>query len=136
MQVNDRFKSLRAEFNKVKGKDLTLNEFGELIGIKGPKISELENGRRDASLNELKAYHKFFNAPYEYLLGENNIRHCTNISINGNESFKYDAIIEMSMSLEKAQRFVELMKEAKVLAEELSLVEFKVSIKEDRGGNN
>lgn len=48
--------------------DYKAKDLAKDLGIPAPKISELENNKRDASLTELKAYHKYFNVPYEYLL--------------------------------------------------------------------
>ena len=54
----NRFKKLRMEKNPNIMEDFTAKDLSKEIGIAAPKISELENGRRNASLSELKAYHK------------------------------------------------------------------------------
>lgn len=61
------FKKLRMEKNPNEMEDYKIKDLSKDIGIAAPKISELETGKRNASLSELKAYHKHFNVPYEYL---------------------------------------------------------------------
>ena len=51
--------------------DYKIKDLSRDLGIAAPKISELENDKRSASLSELQKYHDYFNVPYEYLLGEN-----------------------------------------------------------------
>lgn len=69
------FKKLRMEKNPNEMEDYKIKDLSKDIGIAAPKISELETGKRNASLSELKAYHKYFNVPYEYLLGESKSRY-------------------------------------------------------------
>jgi len=69
------YKKLRMEKNPDEMTDYRIKDLSSDIGIAAPKISELENGRRTASLSELQAYHKHFDVPYEYLLGESQSRH-------------------------------------------------------------
>ncbi|MEF2877348.1 MAG: helix-turn-helix transcriptional regulator [Blautia sp.] len=76
---DNRFKKLRMEKNPNEMEDFKVKELAKELGIAAPKISELENNRRRASLSELQAYHKYFNVPYEYLLGENNSRYYENM---------------------------------------------------------
>lgn len=64
------------DMEEYKAKDLSKN-----LGIAAPKISELEHGRA-VSLSELQAYHKYFNVPYEYLLGESNSRYYENMALS------------------------------------------------------
>ncbi len=64
-QLGKRYIALRKEKGYTKQ-----SEFASAIGLQAPKISELENGRREMTLTELKVYHKHFNVSYEYLLGE------------------------------------------------------------------
>ena len=70
----NRFKKLRMELNPNDMEEYKAKDLSKDLGIAAPKISELEHGRA-ASLSELQAYHKFFNVPYEYLLGENDSRY-------------------------------------------------------------
>lgn len=65
------FRKLRMSKNPSDMEDYKVKELASDLGIAAPKISELENGRRNASLSELQAYHNHFHVPYEYLLGEN-----------------------------------------------------------------
>lgn len=69
------FRELRKEKNPSLMEDYKAKDLAKDLGIPAPKISEPENNKRDASLTELKAYHKYFNVPYEYLLKENNSRY-------------------------------------------------------------
>ena len=59
------FRELRKEKNPSLMEDYKAKDLAKDLGIPAPKISELENNKRDASLTELKAYHKYFNVPYE-----------------------------------------------------------------------
>lgn len=70
----NRFKKLRMELNPNDMEEYKAKDLSKELGIAAPKISELEHGRA-ASLSELQAYHKYFNVPYEYLLGENDSRY-------------------------------------------------------------
>jgi|GEM_PF-900878 transcriptional regulator, XRE family len=70
-ELGERYKNLRLSIEE---KDpVSIKKLSELIGILPPRISELENGKRDMSLTELKAYHKYFKVSFEYLLGETDI---------------------------------------------------------------
>lgn len=86
------FKKLRMEKNPNEMEDYKIKDLSKDIGIAAPKISELETGKRNASLSELKAYHKHFNAPYEYLLGENDSRHYENMAISEELGLSSEAI--------------------------------------------
>lgn len=77
----NRFKKLRMELNPNDMEEYKAKDLSKDLGIAAPKISELEHGRA-ASLSELQAYHKFFNAPYEYLLGESNSRYYENMALS------------------------------------------------------
>ncbi len=72
-QIKRVFRSLREELNTIQ-KDCTQDELAKELGLSKPQISKLENGLREPSLTELKAYSKYFNCPIEYLLGLNNSR--------------------------------------------------------------
>lgn len=73
------FKKLRMEKNPSEMENFKGKDLAKELGIAAPKISELENGKRKASLSELQAYHNYFNVPYEYLLGESKSRHYENM---------------------------------------------------------
>ena len=88
----NRFKKFRMEKNPNIMEDFTAKDLSKEIGIAAPKISELENGRRNASLSELKAYHKYFNVPYEYLLGESKSRHYENMALSDELGLTGDSI--------------------------------------------
>lgn len=75
--IKERFRALREELNTYE-KDCTQDMLSKQIYIQKPQISELENGKRLPSINELKAYSRFFNAPMEYLLGESDSRDYNN----------------------------------------------------------
>ncbi|MCB6547090.1 helix-turn-helix domain-containing protein [Blautia glucerasea] len=76
------FRELRKEKNPSLMEDYKAKDLAKDLGIPAPKISELENNKRSASLTELKAYHKYFNVPYEYLLGENDSRYYQNMALS------------------------------------------------------
>lgn len=77
----NRFKKLRMELNPNDMEEYKAKDLSKKLGIAAPKISELEHGRT-ASLSELQAYHKYFNVPYEYLLGESNSRYYENMALS------------------------------------------------------
>lgn len=70
-ELGDRYKNLRLSIEEKN--PISIKKLSELIGILPPRISELENGKRDMSLTELKAYHKYFKVSFEYLLGETDV---------------------------------------------------------------
>ena len=76
------FKKLRMEKNPSEMEDFKGKDLAKELGIAAPKISELENGKRKASLSALQAYHNYFNVPYEYLLGESKSRHYENMVVS------------------------------------------------------
>lgn len=67
--IGARFRALREELDTIEH-DCTQDVLAKIIYISKPQISELENGKRLPSINELKMYHRHFNVPMEYLLGE------------------------------------------------------------------
>lgn len=77
----NRFRKLRMELNPNDMEEYKAKDLSKELGIAPPKISELEHGRA-ASLSELQAYHKFFNVPYEYLLGESKSRYYENMALS------------------------------------------------------
>lgn len=89
--MENRFKKLRMELNPNDMEEYKAKDLSKDLGIAAPKISELEHGRT-ASLSELQAYHKFFNVPYEYLLGENDSRHYENMTASGEIGLNSEAI--------------------------------------------
>lgn len=91
-KIGERFKKLRESLDTAE-KDCTQDMLSKEIGIKKPQISELENGRRLPSINELRAYHKRFRVPMEYLLGIFDNAKYENIQI-GQELGLSDAAIE------------------------------------------
>jgi transcriptional regulator with XRE-family HTH domain len=54
---------------------ITQAELGEFIGLSASAISDLGRGKREPTITELKAYHKAFKVPLEYLLGLSNSRY-------------------------------------------------------------
>lgn len=85
------FKKLRFEKNSDDMKDYTQKKLSKDLGIAAAKICELEKGRKP-SLTELQAYHKHFNTPYEYLLGESKSRHYQNMTVTKEIGLSSEAI--------------------------------------------
>lgn len=73
MDLGERYKKLRQKIKDNNGNAISIKELSQSICIAAPRISELENNKREMSLTELKAYHTFFNVSFEYLLGETDI---------------------------------------------------------------
>lgn len=65
----NRFVFLREQYGMKNQKSYLQKEFAPLLGIAPAKISELEKGKRDPSLNEAIAYNRLTGASLEYLLG-------------------------------------------------------------------
>lgn len=73
MNLGELYKKLRFTVKTDLGETISIKDFAVKIGLAAPRISELENNKREMSLTELKAYHKFFNVSFEYLLGETDV---------------------------------------------------------------
>lgn len=73
MKLGELYKKLRFTVKTELGESISIKDFADEIGLSAPRISELENNKREMSLTELKAYHKYFNVSFEYLLGETDI---------------------------------------------------------------
>ena len=69
INLNERYKSLRLNTMGENGKPLTVSGLAKKLQIAAPRICELEGGKRQMSLTELKAYRNFFKVNFEYLLG-------------------------------------------------------------------
>jgi transcriptional regulator with XRE-family HTH domain len=68
------FRELRSRYD-TEAKEFTARELSTKINLSPKVISVLENkGNKghEPTIAELKAYHKEFNVPYEYLMGESN----------------------------------------------------------------
>lgn len=89
--MENRFRKLRMELNPNDMEEYKAKDLSKDLGIAAPKISELEHGRA-ASLSELQAYHKYFNVPYEYLLGENDSRHYENMTASNEIGLNSESI--------------------------------------------
>ena len=50
-------------------KELNQTELGQAVGMTQRKISYLENGKYEPSLEDIKALCRFFNVSADYLLG-------------------------------------------------------------------
>lgn len=72
-ELADRFKKLREEFD-TNEKDCTQDELAKKLYITKTQISELERGKREPSVTELKAYANLFKVPMEYLLNIKNFK--------------------------------------------------------------
>ena len=81
--IKERFRALREELDTYE-KDCTQDMLSKQIHIQKPQISELENGKRLPSINELQAYSRLFKVPMEYLLGISNNRYYENMTIGAN----------------------------------------------------
>ncbi len=93
-KIADRFRKLREELDTVK-KDCTQDMLADLIGVQKPQISDLENGKKLPSLNELIAYSKTFKVPMEYLLGMSDSREYTNIAVSEELGLSDEAIAQL-----------------------------------------
>lgn len=83
MEINI-FRELRSRYDTDE-KEFSAKELSKKIGLSPKVISVLENSEKNGhepTLTELKAYHKEFNVPYEYLLGETNSSFYENQTIN------------------------------------------------------
>lgn len=90
--LGEKFKGLREEILNDKGKVCTQRELAKILEIPYSRICDIEKGNRPASITELKAYKSYFNAPYEYMLGETENRHYENMLIGKDLGLSDDAI--------------------------------------------
>ncbi len=75
MNLGERYKELRTSVKDESGNPISVKDFAaKCVNLQAPRISELENNKREMSLTELKAYHEYFNVSFEYLLGETNVK--------------------------------------------------------------
>jgi len=79
-KIAKRFKCLRENLHTI-AKNCTQDMLSDELGITKTQISELENGKREPSITELKAYSQKFKIPIEYLLGLSNNMQYENINI-------------------------------------------------------
>lgn len=84
-ELNIIYKELRLSTLDENQKPMGVNKLSEKINIASSRISELENGKREMSLTELKAYHSFFNVSFEYLLGETEYKSTDMIELSVSE---------------------------------------------------
>lgn len=75
----NRYTELRLKLSKEMNKDISQRDLSKLLGIPQSRISELESGKKEPSLAELKAYHLYFRVSYEYLFDETDMYVCTDI---------------------------------------------------------
>ena len=102
-KVKKRFKELREELNTME-KDCTQDMLAKEIGVQKPQISELENGKRLPSINELIAYSRYFKAPMEYLLGITDNRHHENINAGSELGLSDEVINALKLWIEKSPK--------------------------------
>lgn len=71
MNLGERYRQLRLSLRDENNEPISTRDFAEnFVKLTAPRVSELENNKREMSLTELKAYHKCFGVSFEYLLGE------------------------------------------------------------------
>lgn len=102
-KIKERFKALREELNTIE-KDCTQDMLAKEIGVLKPQISELENGKRLPSINELLAYSRRFKAPMEYLLGMTNNRYYQNITTGNKLGLSDEVINALKLWIEKSPK--------------------------------
>lgn len=74
MDLGQRYRQLRLSLRDENNEPISTRDFAEnFVKLTAPRVSELENNKREMSLTELKAYHKCFGVSFEYLLGETDI---------------------------------------------------------------
>lgn len=103
-KIGSRFRSLRAELDTDE-KECTQDALTKLIGVLKPQISELENGKRYPSINELMVYSKHFNVPMEYLLGMSDSRCYTNINVVKELGLSDEAISHLKENLQSQVKY-------------------------------
>ncbi|MGN0620254.1 MAG: helix-turn-helix domain-containing protein [Porcipelethomonas sp.] len=74
MDLGRIYKELRQALKDENGNTVSIKALAEKMGLAASRISELENNKREMSLTELKAYHKYFKVSFEYLLGETDVK--------------------------------------------------------------
>ncbi|MBE6826957.1 MAG: helix-turn-helix transcriptional regulator [Ruminococcus sp.] len=75
MNLGERYKELRTSVKDESGNPISIKDFAaKCVKLQAPRISELENNKREMSLTELKAYHEYFKVSFEYLMGETDVK--------------------------------------------------------------
>ncbi len=106
MNLGERYRKLRASVKDESGNPISVKDFAaKCVKLQAPRISELENNKREMSLTELKAYHEYFKVSFEYLMGETDVETVDD---------KVKAAIEVTGLSEIAIRRIVCMKEMKV----------------------
>ena len=103
------YRQLRFTIKTDLGESISIRELAEKIGLSAPRISELENNKREMSLTELKAYHKFFNVSFEYLLGETEISSTNDAVLKACEvtGLSEESIIKLSKIDSEYKRYLD-----------------------------
>jgi len=103
------YRQLRFTIKTDLGESISIKELAEKIGLSAPRISELENNKREMSLTELKAYHKFFNVSFEYLLGETEISSTNDAVLKACEvtGLSEESIIKLSKIDSEYKRYLD-----------------------------
>ena len=70
------FARIREELSEQNGEKISLRKMEQLLGgrVAHSHIIELEKGKTQPSLSQLRAYHECLNIPYDTLLGDNTER--------------------------------------------------------------
>lgn len=64
---------LHKYYNEKEGREFNQKEFAQKLGINASKLSLLESGRKEPSLNEARAYRKLTGASLDYIYGLTNV---------------------------------------------------------------
>lgn len=109
MDLGKLYRQLRFTIKTDLGESISIKELAEKIGLSAPRISELENNKREMSLTELKAYHKFFNVSFEYLLGETEISSTNDAVLKACEvtGLSEESIIKLSKIDSEYKRYLD-----------------------------
>ena len=118
MTVGENIKKIRKE------KGLTQKELGKLCGMSEAQIGQYENGLRNPKMETLKKIANALDISYFELLDisettkESNIQKITlNVEIKN-----------IDEETKKAEKLIELLKEAKSLADDLASIDFEIHV--------
>lgn len=118
MTVGDNIRKIRKE------KKLTQKELGKLCGMGEAQIGAYENGYRSPKMETLKKVANALNISYFELLDM-----CKSSETSNNQKITLDVEIRnIDEEIKKAEKLIELLKEAKSLADDLALIDFKIHV--------
>ncbi len=117
MTVGDNIRKIRKE------KKLTQKELAKLLNVSEPMVSQYES-KETLKLETIKKVANALNISYFELLDM-----CKSSETSNNQKITLDVEIRnIDEEIKKAEKLIELLKEAKSLADDLASIDFKIHV--------